>query len=375
MRLPAHATHVAFLTPRRDGKRLLSAGSDRALRVFSTIQDQQSRELSQRSVERRAKKMRVSAAELKLPPVTALASCQLRERDWCNLLSAHSACGRAYTWRLKDGALGEHVLQPPRAAGAPVTAVSISACGNFALLGCESGDVDKFNIQSGLHRGSYLRPAAPAGAPAAAPHVRRRPGGPRLWQLAGPKREGATDAPALAAGALLKAHGGAVALLDSCARNARLFSAGRDAALRVWCLRTRRLLASQAAGATPELGALHRGAQLLALAGGDLRVRVFDVAPETPARVRLLPPAGDSVTALAFSADARWLLSASLDGLTRVYDLPAGRLLQALRLGGGPCTALALSPEMDILATAHMGKRCGASCVAGRRRRRRGRPC
>jgi hypothetical protein len=47
-----------------------------------------------------------------------------------------------------------------------------------------------------------------------------------------------------------------VAQLDSCARNARHFSAGRDAALRVWCLRTRRLLASQAAGATPELGAL-----------------------------------------------------------------------------------------------------------------------
>jgi U3 small nucleolar RNA-associated protein 21 len=115
---------------------------------------------------------------------------------------------------------------------------------------------------------------------------------------------------------------------------------------------------------------LHRAAQLLALACADLRVRVFDVAPANPARVRLLPPAGDALTALAFSADARWLLSASLDGLTRIYDLPAGRLLQALRLGGGPCTALALAPEMDMLATAHMGKRCVAcSCCCG------GRPC
>jgi U3 small nucleolar RNA-associated protein 21 len=32
--------------------------------------------------------------------------------------------------------------------------VAISACGNFALLGSD-GRIDKFNMQSGLHRGRY----------------------------------------------------------------------------------------------------------------------------------------------------------------------------------------------------------------------------
>ncbi len=41
------------------GLRLLSAGSDRAFRVFSTIQDQQSRELSQKHTAKRAKKLKV----------------------------------------------------------------------------------------------------------------------------------------------------------------------------------------------------------------------------------------------------------------------------------------------------------------------------
>lgn len=41
----APPTTVRYYGP--EGKRLLSAGFDRAFRIFSTIQDQQSRELSQ----------------------------------------------------------------------------------------------------------------------------------------------------------------------------------------------------------------------------------------------------------------------------------------------------------------------------------------
>lgn len=47
------------LTSRSQGLRLLSAGTDRAFRVFSTIQDQQSRELSQKHTAKRAKKLKV----------------------------------------------------------------------------------------------------------------------------------------------------------------------------------------------------------------------------------------------------------------------------------------------------------------------------
>jgi U3 small nucleolar RNA-associated protein 21 len=33
---------------------------------------------------------------------------------------------------------------------------AISACGNFAVLGTAGGWVERFNLQSGLSRGSYL---------------------------------------------------------------------------------------------------------------------------------------------------------------------------------------------------------------------------
>ena len=122
----------------------------------------------------------------------------MRERDWCNVITAHQGSPAAYTWLLKNytlgnlllvcwpkmhsthtvseggqptvkalgqffsNAAGEHVLQPPRAPGsgtadAPVSCVSISSCGNFGLVGTSAGRVDRYNMQSGLHRGTYSR--------------------------------------------------------------------------------------------------------------------------------------------------------------------------------------------------------------------------
>eukprot|EP00983_Pelagomonas_calceolata_P121697 1160824-Pelagomonas_calceolata.AAC.13 len=56
------------------GLRLLAAGSDRAFRVFSTIQDQQSRELSQKHVGRKAKKLKVR--ETGWPPYLGLSKAE-----------------------------------------------------------------------------------------------------------------------------------------------------------------------------------------------------------------------------------------------------------------------------------------------------------
>lgn len=35
-------------------------------------------------------------------------------------------------------------------------ACAISACGNFAILGTAGGWIEKFNLQSGIHRGAYV---------------------------------------------------------------------------------------------------------------------------------------------------------------------------------------------------------------------------
>ena len=61
--------------------------------------------------------------------------------------------------------LGEHELSlPPKQLlngykPAPATAVCVTHCGNFAVVGSASGRLDRYNVQSGLHRGQYCRAA------------------------------------------------------------------------------------------------------------------------------------------------------------------------------------------------------------------------
>ena len=112
-----HSTPPTTLVHYGQGERLLSAGMDRAFRVFSVIQDQQSRELSQRpGLGKRAKKLGVHKEELKLSRVLAIAAGEVRERDWCNVITAHEGDSRAYVWRLQHFTLGEHQLKAPPSA-------------------------------------------------------------------------------------------------------------------------------------------------------------------------------------------------------------------------------------------------------------------
>ena len=63
-----------------DGTRRLSAGAaDRSLRLVSTVQDAQSRELSQGAgLGAQARRLRVEEADMKLPRVVALDACPVR---------------------------------------------------------------------------------------------------------------------------------------------------------------------------------------------------------------------------------------------------------------------------------------------------------
>eukprot|EP00741_Cyanophora_paradoxa_P021294 tig00021348_g20554.t1 len=138
-----------------DSYNLLSAGLDRSFRLFCTIQESQSCELSQGRVAKKARIAQVPKEELKLPPVVAFDACSLRERDWANIVTAHEGHPAAYTWRWETKALGQHRL--PTTDGTPVKCVALSTCGNFAYVGSAGGVIDRYNLQSGIHRATYKR--------------------------------------------------------------------------------------------------------------------------------------------------------------------------------------------------------------------------
>ncbi|KAI9803156.1 MAG: hypothetical protein M1833_001227 [Piccolia ochrophora] len=94
----------------------------------------------------------------------------------------------------------------------------------------------------------------------------------------------------------------------------------------------------------------HRSSDLVALSCDNQIIRVVDV--ETRKVVRELPCLEARINDFCFSNDGRWIVAAATDSLIRVWDLPTGHLIDAIRLGS-MCTALAFSGTGEYLATAH----------------------
>lgn len=89
---------------------------------------------------------------------------------------------------------------------------------------------------------------------------------------------------------------------------------------------------------------------LVALSCDDLSIRVLDI--ETRKVVREFWGCVGQINDFAFSNDGRWIIAASMDSAIRVWDLPTGHLIDIFR-APGTCTALAMSPTGEFLATAH----------------------
>ena len=180
--------------------------------------------------------------------IVALDACDVRERDWSNVITAHEGDTAAYVWRLQRYALGEHVLTPPsksltnRPAPAPVTSVCLSCCGNFGFVGTAAGRLDRYNMQSGIHRGTYERP------------------------------EGSIIGDTLGT-----AHDGAIFGLAADGCNRHVVSAGLDGVIRVWEFGKRKLRGEMTTGSAVAKLTHHPGTGLLAAACDDLTIRMFDV--------------------------------------------------------------------------------------------------
>uniref|UniRef100_A0A0D9WSJ9 WDR36/Utp21 C-terminal domain-containing protein n=1 Tax=Leersia perrieri TaxID=77586 RepID=A0A0D9WSJ9_9ORYZ len=285
---------------------LMSSASD------NSIKDQQSRELSQRHVSKRAKKLRLKEEEIKLKPVIAFDCAEIRSRDWCNVVTCHTDTPQAYVWRLQNFVIGEHILTPSSGTKSPIKACAISACGNFTFLGTEGGWIEKFNLQSGISRGSYIDTSL----------------------------------------AIKRAHDGEVVGLACDATNGSLISAGYGGDIKVWDFKSCKLKSRLDIGKSVTKIAYHRAnGSLLATVADDMVLILFDTVAMK--MVRRFEGHTDRVTDLCFSEDGKWLVSSSMDGTLRIWDISLARQIDAMHVDVS-ITSLSMSPNMDVLATTHV---------------------
>nr|KAJ3420432.1 hypothetical protein HK105_005678 [Polyrhizophydium stewartii] len=293
----------------QDGHTLLSAGQDQSLRSFSVIRDAQNVELSQGSLEEQAKKTGSHIDALKLPQIVQFSANTAKEKEWDNIITCHINQTVARTWHFQRKAIGKHQLVS--LDGSSIKAVAVSACGNYGFIGTIKGRIDRFNMQSGQHRQAYT-------------------GGDF-------------------------GHTKAVTAIASDNVNRVVYSTSIDKSLKFWDFKTGKVLHTMQFETAISHMMLHSESGLLALATDDMCIRVVDV--DTRKIVREFWGHMNRITDMrafqAFSSDGRWIVSSSLDGTIRTWDLPTGYLIDGFRVSEIP-TSVTLSPLGDFLATTHV---------------------
>ncbi|KAM7392249.1 hypothetical protein PAMA_007394 [Pampus argenteus] len=294
-----------------DGKNILSAGQDGTLQSFSTVHERFNKNLGHGSINKKKeqkKKKGLSYEELRLPAITGFSSAAARQSDWDGIVACHRGRLAATTWNYQRCTMGAHHLQPPSCHRDTVsTAVDITSCGNFAVIGSSCGRVDVYNLQSGLHRGCY--------------------------------------------GVDQKAHSGVVRGVATDTLNQLTFTAGSDWLLKFWRFKSKKQEVELKLPTAPASMMLHRDSGMLALALDDFTLLVVDT--ETRRVVRKFAGHHGNINDMAFSPDGRWLVTVAMDCTIRTWDLPSGSLVDCFLVAMAP-VGVSLSPTGDFLATAHV---------------------
>lgn len=393
----APVTRLDFLPSDFDGtdaggKWLLSGSQDRSFWGWSLRRDGQSSELSQGAVRKKAKKMgvlsngtedgnrrsvHVGLEDLKVPPVTCMA-CSLNrdggmgalpgERNiwtngrsgdgkkkgpnstelsattgWESIVTGHEGDKTARTWFWGRRRAGRWAFET--GDGGTVTAVAMSPCGTFALVGSSNGGIDMFNLQSGAHRQRFPPRLTPIQAK----------------RLKAQQADGAVKSPSEQSAKFKRGigkHTKAVTGLVVDNINSTIVSCGADGKIKFWDFATGLLLKQlDWSSITTVVGLkLHRSSDLLAMSCTDGCLRVIDIA--TKKLVRELWGSESDIADFCFSNDGRWLIAVSAAShgsddrsVVRIWDLPTSHMIDAFRLHGH-CRSLAFSNTGEFLATA-----------------------
>lgn len=286
-----------------DGRYILSAGRDRALRLFCTVRDEQNIELSQGKVVKKVKSMNSKLEELKLPFASNFSCMATKQRDWDNIITCHQGYSKAKTWTFEKKSLGSHDFESTDKSSIKCSA--ISSCGNFGLIGSAKGSVDIFYMQSGLHKISFV--ASQDGKPINGVQVD--------------------------------------------ASNRTIITGGSDGYLKLWDFTSLSSLTKINLNSPITRLSLHQENDLLLAITDDGVIHVVDI--DTQKVVRRYKGHQGRITDFAFSPDGRWVVSCGVDYSIRTWDIPSGHMVDIFMVES-IATSISFSPVGDYIATSHV---------------------
>lgn len=293
------------------GFNLLSASRDSTLKMFHMYSERLNRNLGTARTNSKAKHTKKSLADTILPPIVRFSAETTKEKQWDNIAACHEDSSLVTTWNYDKCRMGDHVISQPtfNKHNVSATAVCITGCGNFVIIGFSNGLIFKYNIQSGIFRQTYE------------------------------SKEVSEH----------RAHDGSVRGLAVDSLDIVLISGGSDLKLRIWNFKTGALYMTTTCDAPILNLELHRENNLLAIALENNNIEVMDL--ETRALIRKFN-GSSGILDMAFSPDSRWLIVSYADSSIRTWDLNLGKLIDAFALSN-PCVSLSISSTGEFLATAH----------------------
>jgi U3 small nucleolar RNA-associated protein 21 len=251
-----------------------------------------------------------------MPPISEFTSETTREKHWDGIVAIHRNLVEATTWSFDKRKMGELKLVPARFREKKATdfktyatCLNMTHCGNFVIIGYSSGDFERYNIQSGMHRATYGNPA----------------------------------------------HNSDVRGVWADNLNQVVISAGADSKLKFWNYKTNET-DNKALGEIKMQDSIlfirgHRESSMLCVVLEDFTVLVIDY--DTKSIVRKFIGHIAPVTDACFSPDSRWLITSSMDCTIKTWDIPSSYLIDQFKMSQ-PCISLTMSPNGDFLSTAHV---------------------
>ena len=280
---------------------LVSAGYDRSVRFSSIFKDNQNFEFSQGSVKKIASKLKTSEEYVKLSEATGIDIFETKTLKWDNMLTSHRGESFAKTWRFDRKTIGQHSLESSDRS--IISHISISSCGNFAILSTVSGTIDVYNLQSGIKR-KTIKAFADVGIVAS--------------------------------------------FTDS--TNTQIISVSVNGTIQTFDFSKGCLLNALELDCFASNVCINKDTELIAIACSDNSIRVVDFSAMR--LVRLFTGHTAGIKDLIFSSDSKWLVSCSQDKSIRTWDMASGNLADLLEVKNVP-TALALSRNLEFLASCH----------------------
>uniref|UniRef100_A0AA85JWW6 Small-subunit processome Utp21 domain-containing protein n=1 Tax=Trichobilharzia regenti TaxID=157069 RepID=A0AA85JWW6_TRIRE len=302
------------------GAMLLSAGKDGALRVFSTFNECSDKSLGcayAPGAPDCRKATREQRSSWLLPEVVDLAACATRAEAWDNIIAVHGGKRQVTSWNFMKATRGQHCFDAVKFHGfggeatrlykkTVATCVYLTNCGNFALIGYSSGDVFKFNMQSGLERGSYGSPSA------------------HQYSIVG------------------------VAVNN--VNRVTITVGGSE--VRFWSFNEHELLEQLDLPSTSSLVRFHADSDILGVALSNASITLIDALHRQVIRTFVNSEVQLCVD-MDFSFDGRWLISAHHgDPLIKTWDIVDSKLIDCFRVEL-PITSISLSKANEFLATTH----------------------